>query len=242
MRRMPRTPSHPQSPPESTHRSESISHDALHPRGTCPTASATTSTASSSTPSAARRSTCSTRCRTRPTCRPRPARRRTSTSPSPPRRARSPRVRGRACCPASARGCCTASPTSSSRATRSWPSWSPSTPGLPITQALGQARRAAENFRFFADLIVAQADDTYKVPGRQINYVNRKPIGVAGLITPWNTPFMLESWKLGPGARHRQHGRAQARRVHAAVGVAVGRDLRGGRAARGRLQPRQRTR
>ena len=70
--------------------------------------------------------------------------------------------------------------------------------GLPITQALGQARRAAENFRFFADLIVAQRDDTYKVPGRQINYVNRKPIGVAGLITPWNTPFMLESWKLGP--------------------------------------------
>jgi len=70
--------------------------------------------------------------------------------------------------------------------------------GLPITQALGQAQRAAENFRFFADLIVAQADDTYKVPGRQVNYVNRKPIGVAGLITPWNTPFMLESWKLGP--------------------------------------------
>src|SRR5699024_8232208 len=70
--------------------------------------------------------------------------------------------------------------------------------GLPISQALGQARRAAENFRFFADLVVAQADDTYKVPGRQINYVNRKPIGVAGLITPWDTPFMLESWKLGP--------------------------------------------
>jgi 5-carboxymethyl-2-hydroxymuconic-semialdehyde dehydrogenase len=70
--------------------------------------------------------------------------------------------------------------------------------GLPITQALGQARRAAENFRFFADLVVAQSDDVYKVPGRQINYVNRKPIGVAGLITPWNTPFMLESWKLAP--------------------------------------------
>lgn len=70
--------------------------------------------------------------------------------------------------------------------------------GLPITQALGQARRAAENFRFFADLVVAQSDDTFKVPGRQINYVNRKPLGVAGLITPWNTPFMLESWKLGP--------------------------------------------
>ena len=70
--------------------------------------------------------------------------------------------------------------------------------GLPIRQAKGQAMRAAENFRFFADLIVAQVDDAYKMPGRQINYVNRKPKGVAGLITPWNTPFMQESWKLAP--------------------------------------------
>jgi 5-carboxymethyl-2-hydroxymuconic-semialdehyde dehydrogenase len=76
--------------------------------------------------------------------------------------------------------------------------WETFDTGLPITQALGQAQRAAENFRFFADLIVAQSDDTYKVPGKQVNYVNRKPIGVAGLITPWNTPFMLESWKLAP--------------------------------------------
>ena len=37
--------------------------------------------------------------------------------------------------------------------------------GLPITQALGQAQRAAENFRFFADLVVAQVDDLYQVPG-----------------------------------------------------------------------------
>ncbi len=70
--------------------------------------------------------------------------------------------------------------------------------GLPITQARGQAQRAAENFRFFADLVVAQRDDTYQVPGVQLNYVHRKPVGVAGLITPWNTPFMLESWKLAP--------------------------------------------
>ena len=70
--------------------------------------------------------------------------------------------------------------------------------GLPIRQAKGQANRAAENFRFFADLIVAQVDNAFKMPGRQINYVNRKPLGVAGLITPWNTPFMQESWKLAP--------------------------------------------
>lgn len=70
--------------------------------------------------------------------------------------------------------------------------------GLPITQATGQAHRAAENFRFFADLIVAGRDEAYKVPGSQLNYVNRKPKGVAGLITPWNVPFMLESWKTAP--------------------------------------------
>jgi 5-carboxymethyl-2-hydroxymuconic-semialdehyde dehydrogenase len=70
--------------------------------------------------------------------------------------------------------------------------------GLPITQAKGQARRAAENFRFFGDVIVALHEDAYSVPGTQVNYVVRKPIGVAGLITPWNTPFMLESWKLAP--------------------------------------------
>ncbi|MYM19272.1 5-carboxymethyl-2-hydroxymuconate semialdehyde dehydrogenase [Brevibacterium sp. 5221] len=81
---------------------------------------------------------------------------------------------------------------------RTLAAWESFDSGLPISQALGQARRAAENFRFFADLIVAQVDDAYKVPGRQINYVNRKPKGVAGLITPWNTPFMLESWKLAP--------------------------------------------
>jgi 5-carboxymethyl-2-hydroxymuconic-semialdehyde dehydrogenase len=69
--------------------------------------------------------------------------------------------------------------------------------GLPVTQARGQAARAAENFRFFADVIVAQHEDAFSSP-EQLGYVLRKPAGVAGLITPWNTPFMLESWKLAP--------------------------------------------
>ncbi|MBB5939326.1 5-carboxymethyl-2-hydroxymuconate semialdehyde dehydrogenase [Streptomyces zagrosensis] len=70
--------------------------------------------------------------------------------------------------------------------------------GLPITQARGQARRAAENFRYFADVIVSLGEEAFRVGDEQINYVVRSPIGVAGLITPWNTPFMLESWKLAP--------------------------------------------
>ncbi|PZG52860.1 5-carboxymethyl-2-hydroxymuconate semialdehyde dehydrogenase [Spongiactinospora gelatinilytica] len=70
--------------------------------------------------------------------------------------------------------------------------------GLPITQARGQARRAAQNFRFFADVISDLGEDVYRVGAAQLNYVVRKPVGVAGLITPWNTPFMLETWKLAP--------------------------------------------
>jgi 5-carboxymethyl-2-hydroxymuconic-semialdehyde dehydrogenase len=70
--------------------------------------------------------------------------------------------------------------------------------GLPVTQAHGQAARAAENFRFFANVIVAQQEDAYRTGTFQFGYVVRKPAGVAGLITPWNTPFMLETWKLAP--------------------------------------------
>jgi 5-carboxymethyl-2-hydroxymuconic-semialdehyde dehydrogenase len=69
--------------------------------------------------------------------------------------------------------------------------------GLPVTQARGQAARAAENFRFFADLAVTLHEDAFR-SGAQLGYVLRKPAGVAGLITPWNTPFMLETWKLAP--------------------------------------------
>ncbi|MEU3354611.1 aldehyde dehydrogenase family protein [Streptomyces sp. NPDC037389] len=69
--------------------------------------------------------------------------------------------------------------------------------GLPI----GQARRAAENFRHFAGVITAFGEDAFRQGGageEQLSYVIRRPAGVAGLITPWNTPFMLQSWKLAP--------------------------------------------
>jgi len=70
--------------------------------------------------------------------------------------------------------------------------------GLPVTQARGQAARAAENFRFFADMAVTLHEDAFRTGTSQLGYVLRKPAGVAGLITPWNTPFMLETWKLAP--------------------------------------------
>lgn len=69
--------------------------------------------------------------------------------------------------------------------------------GLPIRQARGQAMRAAENFRFFADMVVTLHEDAFRTPS-QVGYVIRVPRGVAGLITPWNVPFMLATWKLAP--------------------------------------------
>ena len=70
--------------------------------------------------------------------------------------------------------------------------------GLPVTQARGQAARAAENFRFFADMVVTLHEDAFRSGTSQFSYVIRKPAGVAGLITPWNTPFMQGTWKLAP--------------------------------------------
>lgn len=70
--------------------------------------------------------------------------------------------------------------------------------GLPISQARGQAARAAENFRFFARKAEEMTGETYPVDGAFLNYTLRRPVGVAGLITPWNTPLMLATWKIAP--------------------------------------------
>ena len=71
--------------------------------------------------------------------------------------------------------------------------------GLPIKQTRGQIRRAGQNFRFFADMARHHlTGETYPVDGTFLNYTVRRPVGVAGLITPWNTPFMLSTWKLAP--------------------------------------------
>jgi 5-carboxymethyl-2-hydroxymuconic-semialdehyde dehydrogenase len=60
------------------------------------------------------------------------------------------------------------------------------------------ALRGAENFRYFADL-APQARDGQSLPTAQhMNITSRSPIGPVGVITPWNTPFMLSTWKIAP--------------------------------------------
>ena len=60
------------------------------------------------------------------------------------------------------------------------------------------ALRGAENFRYFADQAPGARDgQTLRAPG-QLNVTSRHPIGPVGVITPWNTPFMLSTWKIAP--------------------------------------------
>lgn len=58
--------------------------------------------------------------------------------------------------------------------------------------------RAAANFRFFANQILFTSIESHEFSNKAINMVLRKPIGVAGLISPWNLPLYLLSWKIAP--------------------------------------------
>ncbi|SFD42566.1 aminomuconate-semialdehyde/2-hydroxymuconate-6-semialdehyde dehydrogenase [Lentibacillus persicus] len=58
--------------------------------------------------------------------------------------------------------------------------------------------RAANNIRFFADFVEKQGGETYPMGEEYLNYTRYEPVGVATIITPWNVPFMLTTWKLGP--------------------------------------------
>jgi 5-carboxymethyl-2-hydroxymuconic-semialdehyde dehydrogenase len=60
------------------------------------------------------------------------------------------------------------------------------------------ALRGAENFRFFADLAPSARDGKSIQTTGQMNVTSRHPIGPVGVITPWNTPFMLSTWKIAP--------------------------------------------
>jgi len=62
--------------------------------------------------------------------------------------------------------------------------------------------RAAANFRVFADLIKTAGLESFHTEtpdGKSaLNYTVRKPLGVVGIITPWNLPLLLLTWKLAP--------------------------------------------
>jgi aminomuconate-semialdehyde/2-hydroxymuconate-6-semialdehyde dehydrogenase len=75
--------------------------------------------------------------------------------------------------------------------------------GKPISLASRlDVPRAAANFRVFADLIKTaglEAFETETPDGRRaLNYTVRRPLGVVGIVTPWNLPLLLLTWKVAP--------------------------------------------
>lgn len=58
--------------------------------------------------------------------------------------------------------------------------------------------RAATNFRFFATRILHAQSESHATDDVAINYTLRRPRGVVGLISPWNLPLYLFTWKVAP--------------------------------------------
>ena len=70
--------------------------------------------------------------------------------------------------------------------------------GQPLRFMQKAALRGAENFRFFADRAPAARDGQSLPSPTLMNVTTRVPLGPVGVITPWNTPFMLSTWKIAP--------------------------------------------
>ena len=70
--------------------------------------------------------------------------------------------------------------------------------GQPLRFMAKAALRGAENFRYFADQAIQARDGQHLKSPTLMNVTARVPIGPVGVITPWNTPFMLSTWKIAP--------------------------------------------
>jgi acyl-CoA reductase-like NAD-dependent aldehyde dehydrogenase len=69
--------------------------------------------------------------------------------------------------------------------------------GKPISGARGEVGMVAQVFHFYAGAVDKHHGETIPVAGG-VDMTFREPLGVVGLITPWNFPLNIASWKLGP--------------------------------------------
>jgi acyl-CoA reductase-like NAD-dependent aldehyde dehydrogenase len=69
--------------------------------------------------------------------------------------------------------------------------------GKPISDARGEVAMVADVFDYYAGAPERLLGDTIPVAGG-VDFTFREPLGVVGLITPWNFPLPIASWKLGP--------------------------------------------
>ena len=70
--------------------------------------------------------------------------------------------------------------------------------GQPIRFTKKAAIRGAANFRYFADKVIDAPNGLSTPDTHHVNFTMKQPIGPVGIITPWNAPFMLSTWKIAP--------------------------------------------
>jgi len=70
--------------------------------------------------------------------------------------------------------------------------------GKPIVESEFDMNDTASCFEYYGGLATKIHGETLPVPDNALNLTLREPVGVAGLIVPWNYPLMLAAWKLGP--------------------------------------------
>jgi acyl-CoA reductase-like NAD-dependent aldehyde dehydrogenase len=70
--------------------------------------------------------------------------------------------------------------------------------GRPVRETRAQVARLPEWFRYNAALLLAERTDVIPMPGPYLNYLLRHPIGVCGLLTPFNHPLMILAKSLAP--------------------------------------------
>ncbi|MCI5096872.1 MAG: aldehyde dehydrogenase family protein, partial [Rhodobacteraceae bacterium] len=71
--------------------------------------------------------------------------------------------------------------------------------GKTLAEAVGETARAAQIFRFFAGEAIRVAGDAIASVRPDVDVeVTREPVGVVGLITPWNFPIAIPAWKIAP--------------------------------------------
>src|SRR5262245_28938341 len=70
--------------------------------------------------------------------------------------------------------------------------------GKPIVESEFDMNDTASCFEYFGGLATKIHGETLPVPDNALSLTLREPVGVAGLIVPWNYPLMLAAWKLGP--------------------------------------------
>jgi acyl-CoA reductase-like NAD-dependent aldehyde dehydrogenase len=69
--------------------------------------------------------------------------------------------------------------------------------GKPIADARGEMEMVIDTFRYYSGAPERPLGETIPVAGGQA-FTVREPLGVVGLITPWNFPLLIASWKLAP--------------------------------------------